>query len=123
MSETMLQFAPERFLPKLPTAEELKPPTKLSDFKRIVLTTDHRSIAEALIADVFDLVPGVGEIAGFLKGQDAASRGKRACGAALTGDIILADVIPANLLCYIVQQFKVEVPKPMDLPNLPELFP
>ena len=68
---------------------------------------------ESFVADVVDLIPGVGEITAFIKGQDAAKKGASACAAALTGDIFVADVLPANLFCYLVNGAK--------LPELPKL--
>ena len=101
---------------------KLEPPSP-ENVKRIALTIDHRSILEAFVADVIDLIPVVGEITGFVKGQDAAKKGNSMCAAALTGDIFLADIVPANTLCYLISNPPAGLPRlPKNL-NLPELLP
>lgn len=91
------------------------------DLERIVTTTDHRNIFESLIADVVDLIPFVGEGFAGAKALDARKKGNQACALALGTDTIIADIVPANLLCLILAKREVTSLFP-SLPRISESF-
>jgi len=74
-------------------------------------TIEHRNVVEALLADLADLVPLVGEVAGLIRIAEALEKKDEFRLALETGDLLaglpplLGDLLdlltPTNLICYL----------------------
>jgi hypothetical protein len=79
-------------------------------------TIDHESILEALLADIADIVPLIGELAGIVRILEAIERrddfrvameiGDLLAGIPPTVGDILDILTPTNLICYLKKQGK-----------------
>jgi len=76
------------------------------DIERVLLTTDHRSFAEALGADLFDLIPIVGDITNAAKIFYAYDKRDYFELVAQVGDLPgPLNLIPANIICYLRRRY------------------
>ena len=87
------------------------------DLKRILFTTDIRDIGEAIVADIVDAIPIVGDISNFFKVRDAIKKKESAFLVALRiGDFLgglipgygdVFDLItPTNTIAYILKKMR-----------------
>jgi len=76
------------------------------DIERVLLTTDHRNLGEALVADLFDLIPIIGDISNVARIAHAYSKRDYFEVAAQFGDLPgPLNLIPANMICYLRREY------------------
>jgi len=76
------------------------------DIERVLLTTDHRTFGEALAADLFDLIPIVGDITNAARIAHAYSKRDYFELAAQVGDLPgPLNLVPANIICYLRREY------------------
>jgi len=81
---------------ELPRAEELE---------RIAFTIDHRTLTEALMADLIDLVPVIGDLTNLMRIIDAVDRKDYLAASIQAGDLPgITNLLPANLAVYLLRR-------------------
>ena len=72
------------------------------DIERVLLTTEHRNILEALGSDIFDLIPVLGDITNVTRVMDCYKKGDYMGTALQTADLPgPLSVLPANIATYV----------------------
>ena len=92
--------------------EEL--PKSLEDVIRSIATTEQRSIVEAVLNDILDAIPVVGEIAGLIRLADSIEKKDFTRALLEFGDLVLgfppgigdvSDILtPTNLIAYLLKK-------------------
>lgn len=92
-------------------------PKKLSQMvMRATIKSSHRSIEEAILADIIDVIPIVGDVGNAMRVVDAAKKGESTPLALQTGDMIVGIipivgfipdlVTPTNTAIYVLRSKK-----------------
>ena len=102
----------------------------MDSLQDIVTTTDHKTLFDAILADIFDFIPILGDVANEERVADAMRRGDKVALKAQTIDLFLgvipiigdiADFItPTNTLLYLRKIGMIEWDPP--LPPIPNIF-
>jgi len=89
---------------KLKVVEKKLPATE--DIERVLMTTEHRNLGEAVAADLFDLIPVLGDISNAARIFHAYSKRDYFELAAQLGDLPgPLSLIPANIICYMRREY------------------
>ena len=132
LDEFLFSFVPRFNLPRVKLFEDIK--NTVNDFvntgDRILTTTYHRSLLEAMFADLFDVVPLLGDVGNEERVADALRRNDKVALRAQSLDLFfgivpvlgdIADLLtPTNTLLYLRRIGVINWDPP--LPPIPRIF-
>ena len=128
----LFSFLPRLNLPRVRVFEDIKSSVNdmVNSIDRILTTSYHDSLLEAIIADLFDVVPILGDVGNEERVADALRRNDRVAMRAQTLDLffgilpVLGDVAdlltPTNTLLYLRRKDVINWDPP--LPPIPKIF-
>ena len=86
-------------------------PRRIEDILKSITTTEQRTLADAVVNDLLDTLPLIGEVAGVLRAADALEKKDDARAAMEVGDLlagfppVIGDILdiltPTNTIAYL----------------------